>query len=146
MDRENPCQKPSRVFDDVFLYFFDFLSNKNLKLLGLEAIAYMSENPLTMPPSCNLAPKFHELSFCPKYCAQSSFSHDLPLQKNAFYRLASLKDTAVSVRQTVSASGVVENLLDSVRQFGFVPNGARIYYLDRWKHVELKGGKEGQGG
>jgi len=30
-----------------------------------------------------------------------------------------------------TARGVVENLLDSVRQFGFVPNGARIYYLDR---------------
>ena len=47
-----------------------------------------------------------------------------------------------AVRQTASASGVVENLLDSVRQFGFVPNGARIYYLDRWKHVELKGGRK----
>ena len=52
---------------------------------------------------------------------------------------ASKKRRVCVDRQTASASGVVENLLDSVRQFGFVPNGARIYYLDRWKHVELKG-------
>lgn len=30
-----------------------------------------------------------------------------------------------------TATGVVENLLDAVRHFGFVPNGMRIYYLDR---------------
>lgn len=30
-----------------------------------------------------------------------------------------------------TARGVVENLLDDVRNFGFVPNGGRIYYLDR---------------
>ncbi|OLQ08415.1 Trehalase [Symbiodinium microadriaticum] len=30
-----------------------------------------------------------------------------------------------------TAKGVVENLLDYVRQFGFVPNGGRVYYLDR---------------
>lgn len=87
------------------------------------------------------APKFHELSFCPKYCAQSSFSHDLPL----IFLLSTvccLKETAGFCRQTDGRKGVVENLLDSVRQFGFVPNGARIYYLDRWKHVELKGGRK----
>eukprot|EP00928_Gymnodinium_smaydae_P017829 TRINITY_DN16808_c0_g6_i2.p1 TRINITY_DN16808_c0_g6~~TRINITY_DN16808_c0_g6_i2.p1 ORF type:complete len:481 (-),score=81.56 TRINITY_DN16808_c0_g6_i2:84-1469(-) len=30
-----------------------------------------------------------------------------------------------------TARGLVENLLDDVRKFGFVPNGGRIYYLDR---------------
>lgn len=30
-----------------------------------------------------------------------------------------------------TARGVVENLLDDVRAFGFVPNGGRVYYLDR---------------
>jgi len=30
-----------------------------------------------------------------------------------------------------TAQGVVENLLDYVRNFGFIPNGGRIYYLDR---------------
>eukprot|EP00930_Biecheleria_cincta_P016626 TRINITY_DN13448_c0_g1_i1.p1 TRINITY_DN13448_c0_g1~~TRINITY_DN13448_c0_g1_i1.p1 ORF type:complete len:630 (+),score=147.67 TRINITY_DN13448_c0_g1_i1:163-1890(+) len=30
-----------------------------------------------------------------------------------------------------TAKGVAENLLDSVRKFGFVPNGTRVYYLDR---------------
>eukprot|EP00933_Yihiella_yeosuensis_P033058 TRINITY_DN26769_c0_g1_i1.p1 TRINITY_DN26769_c0_g1~~TRINITY_DN26769_c0_g1_i1.p1 ORF type:complete len:600 (+),score=128.22 TRINITY_DN26769_c0_g1_i1:87-1886(+) len=30
-----------------------------------------------------------------------------------------------------TAIGVVENMLDSVRRFGFVPNGTRVYYLDR---------------
>lgn len=30
-----------------------------------------------------------------------------------------------------TAKGIVENLLDSVRRFGFVPNGTRVYYLDR---------------
>lgn len=30
-----------------------------------------------------------------------------------------------------TARGIVETLLDDVRHFGFVPNGGRIYYLDR---------------
>eukprot|EP00437_Effrenium_voratum_P008531 CAMPEP_0181429548 /NCGR_PEP_ID=MMETSP1110-20121109/17259_1 /TAXON_ID=174948 /ORGANISM="Symbiodinium sp., Strain CCMP421" /LENGTH=545 /DNA_ID=CAMNT_0023552825 /DNA_START=51 /DNA_END=1687 /DNA_ORIENTATION=- len=30
-----------------------------------------------------------------------------------------------------TAKGVTENLLDYVRAFGFVPNGGRVYYLDR---------------
>ncbi|CAE8588716.1 unnamed protein product, partial [Polarella glacialis] len=30
-----------------------------------------------------------------------------------------------------TATAVIENLLDSVRRFGFVPNGTRVYYLDR---------------
>lgn len=30
-----------------------------------------------------------------------------------------------------TARGLVENLLDDVRKFGFVPNGGRTYYLDR---------------
>merc|ERR1719469_1515396 len=30
-----------------------------------------------------------------------------------------------------TARHLVENLLDDVRNFGFVPNGGRIYYLDR---------------
>lgn len=30
-----------------------------------------------------------------------------------------------------TARGVIENLLDDVRSFGFVPNGGRAYYLDR---------------
>lgn len=30
-----------------------------------------------------------------------------------------------------TARGVVDNLVDDVRNFGFVPNGGRIYYLDR---------------
>ena len=41
--------------------------------------------------------------------------------------------------------GVVENLLDYVRAFGFVPNGGRVYYLDRcaqmcWGTVRLNKG------
>lgn len=31
----------------------------------------------------------------------------------------------------VSALYVIQNLLDDIRNFGFVPNGGRIYYLDR---------------
>jgi neutral trehalase len=30
-----------------------------------------------------------------------------------------------------TARGVIENLLDDVRAFGFVPNGGRVYYLNR---------------
>jgi neutral trehalase len=38
------------------------------------------------------------------------------------------------------ASGVVENLLDYVREFGFVPNGGRVYYLDRCTNGWESGG------
>ena len=30
-----------------------------------------------------------------------------------------------------TATGVVENLMELVERFGFVPNGARIYYENR---------------
>lgn len=29
------------------------------------------------------------------------------------------------------SKGMVENLLDDVKKYGFVPNGSRIYYLNR---------------
>lgn len=49
------------------------------------------------------SPKFHELSFCPKYCAQSSFSPDLPLKKMlATVWQASKKRRVSVVRQTAS--------------------------------------------
>jgi len=32
---------------------------------------------------------------------------------------------------TLTAKGLVQNLLDDVSTYGFVPNGGRIYYLNR---------------
>ena len=32
---------------------------------------------------------------------------------------------------TMPSRNIIENFLDFVEQFGFVPNGARLYYLNR---------------
>jgi alpha,alpha-trehalase len=38
-----------------------------------------------------------------------------------------------------TAHGHIMNLLDMLKRFGFVPNGGRIYYLNRrFKEIKLK--------
>ena len=54
--RKNPCQKPPRVFRDVLLFYFDFLSGKSeVAWFGSLVVEInISEIP-SMLPTCNLA-------------------------------------------------------------------------------------------
>ena len=65
-----------------FLFWFSEQQKSEVARFGSNSI-YVRKSPHNAA-IMQFAPKFHELSFCPKYCAHSSFSPDLPLQKCCF--------------------------------------------------------------
>ena len=72
---------------------------------------------------------------CASMCQQTSPKTFPPIQKNTndLVKIPASQNPRplVNFPSPAIPPGVVENLLDYVRDFGFVPNGGRVYYLDR---------------
>lgn len=103
------------------------IENQTLRDFGLSLHALWKTLSFTLTPDISAAPQ--------RYSALPR-KHPIVLPGGRF-RETYYWDTYWIVRGLLvgdmadTARGVVENLLDDVRIHGFVPNGGRIYYLDR---------------
>lgn len=105
----------SRVVDPEYKKFAAILNNV-WKVLGKKLIPDVAENPQRysmipqQQPFIIPGERFHEFYYWDSFWIVKGLL------------ISGMNDTA---------RGIIENTLELVRKFGFVPNGARIYYLNR---------------